>query len=67
MESRRSNETYPGREEQHWRICLECGNRFRVRRFGSASKWCSAGCQTSSYRAGRHQILESLAIGSRWW
>lgn len=50
-----------------WKVCLECGNRFRARRKRPSEKWCSTSCQTESYRAGRNQILQSLSIGSRWW
>ena len=64
MDQRHSDGT---RESAHWRICLECGNRYEVKRLSSSTKWCSASCQTASFRAGRNQILESLAIGSRWW
>ena len=64
MNAGRSDET---RDTSRWRICLECGNRFEVKRAGSSTKWCSASCQTASFRAGRNQILESLSIGSRWW
>lgn len=55
------------RSEDVWKICLECGNRFRARRNRPSEKWCSTSCQTESYRAGRDQIIESLPIGSRWW
>ncbi len=55
------------KSEYEWRVCLECGNRFRARRSKTYEKWCSTSCQTDSYRTGRHQILESLSIGSRWW
>ena len=56
-----------GENDRVWKVCLECGNRFKARRHKSSDKWCSTSCQTESYRAGRHQILESLSIGSRWW
>lgn len=55
------------KDDGHWRVCLECGNRFQTRRASSTTKWCSTRCQTESYRAGRNQVLESLSIGSRWW
>ena len=55
------------KSDRVWKACLECGNRFKARRHRPSDKWCSTSCQTESYRAGRNQILESLAIGSRWW
>lgn len=64
MDPERREET---RQTTNWRICLECGNRYEVKRVTSSAKWCSAKCQTTSFRTGRNQILESLAIGSRWW
>ena len=48
-----------------WRECLECGNRFQVKRL--SQKWYSAACQTASFREHRHDVASSWTARVRWY
>ncbi len=50
-----------GRRSDNWKICLECGNRFRPSHGFKRERWCSFQCEDATMRHGRDQIASWMS------
>jgi hypothetical protein len=46
-------------DEKGWRVCLNCGNRYRASTHGYRVNWCSPACETATMRSQRDNIQNS--------
>lgn len=53
-------------ETPEWRVCLECGNRYRAADHGYRVNWCSTACENASWRRQRDEI-ESSWVRAHWF